>query len=59
MSAIPPKADIAGRRLDVRFVPFRKSVLGRFDERGELPEGHTVLSPFCDVRRQRLAHIGL
>jgi hypothetical protein len=22
MSALPPKADIAGRRLDVRFVPF-------------------------------------
>jgi hypothetical protein len=26
MSALPPKADIAGRQLDVRFVPFAEVV---------------------------------
>jgi hypothetical protein len=31
MSALPPKADIAGRRLDVRFVP--KADLMRLQER--------------------------
>ena len=32
MSALPPKADIAGRQLDVRFVPIllQKSVAGFF-----------------------------
>jgi hypothetical protein len=41
MSALPPKADIAERNWDVRFVPKPEVGLRRFDERGELPEGHS------------------
>jgi hypothetical protein len=41
MSALPPKADIAERNWDVRFVPKPEVGLRRFDEGGELPEGHS------------------
>ena len=31
MSAVPPKADIAGEKLDVRFVPIADSAMSLFD----------------------------
>jgi hypothetical protein len=39
MSALPPKADIAGRQLDVRFVPKADVLLRRF----RMPQGRVEL----------------
>jgi hypothetical protein len=44
MSALPPKADIAGQQLDVRFVPVRDvMILGTFQRDQHIEVTRTLL----------------